>query len=157
MSNKRVKLYVEEGKLCIERLVPIVEVNPHTKCIQYTDSDTDVVTETDIEVTPDQLDRGYGFGSFLLSLSIDQIEFDQKIIDFLKPCINRQYSSLGDLFGFTLEGPNIDSINKAFGEGNYLNYASLLSICLGIPAEDCSVHHQVFKEMEAYLAEQKAA
>jgi hypothetical protein len=150
MKRVILSLSGKRGLLCIQRLVPIVEVNPHTTEILEVNCETGERTETEIKVTPSQLDRGYGFGSFLLSLSADQIGYDHNILDFLKPCINRQYSSIGDLFGFSLSAANQVAYNEEF-RTSHLCYGSLNPILTFIPAEDCQIDLAFYKEMEYNL------
>ncbi len=101
-STKRIKLRIVEDQLHVTRLVPLVLVNPHTG----------IVEDTELPVTPEELNRGYGFGSFLLSITVDEVDYDQAVVDFLGRSINRKYSSMGDLFGFSFHGPNADSRNE---------------------------------------------
>lgn len=136
--DKRIQLRIEDGNLSIKRLVPLVLVNPHTG----------IIIDTEDAVAPEQLNRGYGFGSFLLSITVEEIDYDQEVVDFLGQSINRQYSSIGDLFGFTVRGPNEKSYNEAFKLGNCVNYASLNDEITDIPVEDCTIDLAVFKQLD---------
>lgn len=136
--NKRIQLRIEDGELSIKRLVPLVLVDSHTG----------IIIDTEDAVTDEDLNRGYGFGSFLLSITVDEIDYDQEVVEFLSQAINREYSSMGDLFGFTVSEPNTEAVNKAFGLGNCVNYASLNDELIGVPVEDCTIDLVVFKEMD---------
>lgn len=136
--DKRIQLRIEDGNLSIKRLVPLVLVNPHTG----------IIIDTEDAVAPEQLNRGYGFGSFLLSITVEEIDYDQEVVDFLSNSINRKYSSLGDLFGFTFHAPNPESYSEDFRLGNYLNYASLNDEIIDIPVEDCQIDLAVFKQLD---------
>ena len=71
MPNKRIRLSVSKkgNFLRIKRLVDIVRVDPYDDVLLDADGE-----KTEIEVTPDQLNRGYGFGSFLLNIKPEEIE-----------------------------------------------------------------------------------
>ena len=143
---KRVKLTVtaKGNFLEIHRLEPIVRVDP------YTDNIIEGDEKTDIPVEPDQLNRGYGFGSFILNLTPDEIEYDRKVVEFLRKAVNRKYSSLGDLFGFSLNDGNPQSNNDMFNQA-YMTYASLGETLI-VPQADCQIDTGIFRAMEQAAA-----
>lgn len=131
MSQKVIRLSVEGNDLKIERLVDIKIFNP------YKNEETDA----------DRF-RGYGFGSFLLFIKPEEIEYDELVLDFLSSCVNRKYSSMGDLFGFEYKVSG-ESIKKEF-QSPYVVYGSL-DKNLMVPQEDCSIDLDIFNKIKENL------
>ncbi len=131
MSQKVIRLSVEGNELKIERLVDIKMFNP------YKNEETDA----------DRF-RGYGFGSFLLFIKPEEIEYDELVLDFLSSCVNRKYSSMGDLFGFEYKVSG-ESIKKEF-QSPYIVYGSL-NETLSVPKEDCSIDEEIFNDLKKEL------
>ena len=131
MSEKVLKLSIEKNELKIERLVDIKIFNPYKN-----------------EETDEDRFRGYGFGSFLLFIKPEEIEYDELVLDFLSSCVNKKYSSMGDLFGFEYKVSGA-SIKKEF-QSPYIVYGSL-SETLSVPQEDCSIDEELFNELKNEL------
>lgn len=138
----RVKLSIVESKneqneneemIFVERFTDIMQLDP------YKDKADDTV-----------LNRAYGFGSFILNLKFDQIEYDNKVIDFLSGCIGKRYSSMGDLFGFSFEESK--EANDPIFHNPKITYASL-GKTLMIPLADCTVSREVFYKLQEHLKE----
>jgi hypothetical protein len=131
MSEKVLKLSIEKNELKIERLVDIKIFNPYKN-----------------EETDEDRFRGYGFGSFLLFIKPEEIEYDELVLDFLSSCVNRKYSSMGDLFGFEYKVSGA-SIKKEF-QSPYIVYGTL-DAKLSVPQEDCSIDEEIFNELKNEL------
>ena len=152
MTDKRVKLYLShKGKtLGIQRLVPIVCIDPRTKKLVEHDGEGHEI-KTDTDAPEGILNKGYGFGTFLLSLKVEEIEYDEEVLAFMKKAINREYSSIGDLFGFSFSAPSTESYSEEFRLGNYMTFCTLNDVMLGVIQEDCQIDLEVYNEMEAHL------
>lgn len=131
MNKKVIRLSVEGNDLKIERLVDIKIFNPY----KNEETDTDRF-------------RGYGFGSFLLFIKPEEIEYDELVLDFLSSCVNRKYSSMGDLFGFEYKVSGA-SIKKEF-QSPYIVYGSLDKNLI-VSQEDCSVDLDIFNKLKENL------
>lgn len=86
----------------------------------------------------------HGFGTFFWKLKKEEVEITKEAKQKLKECINREYSSLGDLFGFSIHY-NTAAYNSEH-RGLYLNYASLENEIL-VPLEDITIDYEAYRRL----------
>jgi hypothetical protein len=103
----------------------------------------------DGEILIECLDRKtikeYGFGTFFLDLKKEEIDITDEAKEILKECINREYSSIGDLFGFSVGYHEKNKYNPEFN-GCHCSYACLENEIL-VPPEDITVDYEAYRRL----------
>lgn len=86
----------------------------------------------------------HGFGTFFWNLRKEEIEITEEAKEKLKECINREYSSIGDLFGFSIHY-NTTAYDLRH-RGLHLSYASLEAEIL-VPLEDITIDYEAYRRL----------
>jgi hypothetical protein len=87
----------------------------------------------------------HGFGTFFWHIKEDEIDIDHKAVEALRACVNREYSSLGDLFGFNMHD-NQECADLEL-RGPYLAYSATGSD-LTVPPEDVTIDLNCHRMLE---------
>lgn len=108
-----------------------------------------VAEVNDGEILIECLDRSrineFGFGTFFLDLKKEEVEIDAEAKEILKKCINREYSSLGDLFGFSIGYSEKHEYDPRF-TGIHCSYGCLENEIL-VPPEDITIDYEAYRRL----------
>lgn len=90
----------------------------------------------------------HGFGTFFWQINPQEIDIDKETLNFVRDCVGREYSSIGDLFGAVLD--NAPAAMVEAQRGFYVNFASTED-SLVVPLVDLRVNLELYMELHKIL------